>query len=119
MAAPVAAGTTLHDGGGTSQYLDASRCRCVGAGLEAATTRRVATFSIEAAASNGSPLGGAEGEPVPFVVHIRGRGRDSIARVGTYDLHVALRHGGTELPGSPFRLTVAAGPAPRGIFFCA
>ena len=35
----------------------------------------------------------------------------SIARCGTYKLHVALRHESVELPGSPFALTVTAGPA--------
>lgn len=39
------------------------------------------------------------------------RVRYSIAKVGVYQLHVALRQGGTELPGSPFRLVVSAGPA--------
>ena len=35
----------------------------------------------------------------------------SIAMCGTYRLHVALRHDAVELPGSPFLLKVAAGPA--------
>jgi len=35
----------------------------------------------------------------------------SIARCGAYKLHVALRHESVELPGSPFALTVTAGPA--------
>ena len=35
----------------------------------------------------------------------------SIAMCGTYRLHVALRHDGVQLPGSPFVLKVSAGPA--------
>jgi hypothetical protein len=35
----------------------------------------------------------------------------SIAMCGTYRLHVALRHEGVQLPGSPFVLKVSAGPA--------
>ena len=35
----------------------------------------------------------------------------SIAKCGVFSLHVALRYDGAELPGSPFELTVSAGPA--------
>ena len=62
-------------------------------------------------------IGFAFGGVDPGRLHARGQVHEthkvhySIARTGTYRLHVGLRHDGVELPGSPFLLQVTAGPA--------
>lgn len=67
--------------------------------------------------SDPSGIGFAFGGMDPGRLHAHGRPHDthrvfySIARVGSYKLHVQLRVQGLPLPGSPFLLTVAPGPA--------
>ena len=67
--------------------------------------------------SDPTGVGFAYGGVEPGRLHAKGqlieshRVHYSIARCGKYWLHVALRHDGTEIPGSPFLLRVTAGPA--------
>ena len=87
-----------------------------------ATTKphdRVSQFQKELA-SDPSGIGFAFGGIEPGRLHAHGRVVEwhkvfySIGLVGTYRLHVALRHQSMPIPGSPFDLSVVPGPANAG-----
>ena len=113
---------TVSDAGGDDEEepppADAVACKCYGTGLETASTRQHATFTIDAYTEYGDrkKTGGD-----PFVVSIRGRGEKVRSKLidhgtGKYTvgfkpyqsgkLMIGVSLHGTSLPGSPFTCRV-------------
>lgn len=85
--------------------------------VDVSTVRGGSSIYSNELAADAKRIGFAYGGVDPGRLHAHGQLVEvhkvhySIAMTGTYRLYVALRHDGVQLPGSPFLLTVVAGPA--------